>query len=147
MTGAPTAGTRTSTLSDVDPRSGGARRLAWAGFAVLLALQVWGLYLASGAGPSVVPHLDKIGHLGMFAAPAALAGLLRSRGALAVLLLHALVSEPLQDRLTQGRSSDPWDTVADLLGMVLGVLVVAWWRRRSLRDPSGAAGARRGAPP
>lgn len=78
----------------------------------------------SGAGPPLLPHLEKLGHLGLFAAPAAVAALLRSRWALLVLLVHALLSEPLQGWLASGRDSDPWDTAADLLGMVLGVLVV-----------------------
>ena len=117
------------------------RTVAWTGFGAALVVQVWGLYLLTGGGePFVVPHLDKVAHLGLFAVPTALAALLGSRGALLVLALHALVSEPLQGWLTGGRQSDPWDTAADLAGMVLGVLVVRTWRGGAGPAPAAAAG-------
>lgn len=120
------------------------RTVAWTGFGAALLVQVWGLYLLAGDGePFAVPHLDKVVHLGLFAVPAALAALLSSRGALLVLVLHALVSEPLQGWLASGRHSSPWDTVADLLGMVLGVLVARAWRGGQRRGPGPGAAAGR----
>jgi hypothetical protein len=46
-------------------------------------------------------------------------------------VLHAAVSEPLQGALTTTRVADPWDFVADLVGIVLGVVVAMGIRRRA----------------
>jgi hypothetical protein len=75
------------------------------------------------------PHADKVGHLGMFALPALLAVLLRAPAVLVVLLLHAVVAEPLQDRLTTSRVTDAWDAVANLTGVAAGALVGRLLRR------------------
>ena len=105
------------------------RSLAWAAFALLLVVQVYVLYLASGVGPAPFRHADKIVHVVVFALPAAVAALLARGWAVAVLVGHAVVSEPLQAWTTSGRVADVWDAVADLVGIVLGVLVVRSVRR------------------
>ena len=99
---------------------------------VTLVLQVVGLYSATAPGPQEGPAgLDKIGHLLVFAVPAALAWLLGARWLVVVLVLHALVSEPLQSWVAPLREPDPLDAVADLLGVALGVAVARALRRRS----------------
>jgi len=83
-------------------------------------------------GPDTgLPGLDKVGHLLMFAAPAALATLLGARWVLVALVVHALVSEPLQGWVAPQREADPLDAVADLLGIAAGVALARALRRRS----------------
>jgi hypothetical protein len=105
------------------------RTAGWVVLVALLALQLWALYVAGGTGGPLFPHSDKAGHLTMFAAPAALAVLLRSRSVLALLLVHALVAEPVQGWLTETRVTDTWDAVANLTGLALGTLVALRWGR------------------
>ncbi|MGB3828862.1 MAG: hypothetical protein WA962_08800 [Ornithinimicrobium sp.] len=107
-----------------------ARRQAF-GLAVLtglLALPVYGLYLATPSAEQQIPYVDKFVHMAMFATPAAVAAAFRFRWAIAVLVVHAIVSEPLQGALTTTRNVDFWDMVADLLGIVVGVAAVRQWR-------------------
>jgi hypothetical protein len=78
----------------------------------------------------------------MFALPAVVAVRLARTWPWTVLVLHALLSEPLQAWLTTQRQLDPWDTVADLVGIVLGVLAAQAWRKRA----ADAEGARRRSP-
>jgi VanZ family protein len=115
------------------------RRAAWVLLVVLLVLQAVGLYSADAPGPGGVPGLDKVGHLLAFALPAAVAGWLRSRRVVVLLVVHAVVSEPLQGWLTPARQPDPLDAAADLVGIALGLLLA-----RSLRGaavpPSGKMG-------
>ncbi len=99
---------------------------------LLVVIQLVVLYGPStGAGPQL-PHLDKVVHALVFAAPTAVA-LLWRRGwwVVGALALHATVSELAQARLLSSRSGDVWDMVADLTGILLGVgLVVAFRVRR-----------------
>ena len=104
--------------------------LGWFALLVALLVQCYGLYAPQMPGPDGVPGLDKVGHLVAFAVPAALAWWLRARWLLPVLVLHALVSEPLQAVLAPGRQPDPVDAVADLVGIALGVWVAATTARR-----------------
>ena len=99
---------------------------------VALVLQAVGLYSASMPGPDVgVPGVDKVGHLMAFAVPAALAWLLGARWLVVALVVHALVSEPLQSWVAPLRQPDPLDALADLLGIALGVAVARALLRRS----------------
>lgn len=100
--------------------------------AVALVLQVVGLYSASVPGPDVgVPGVDKVAHLAAFAVPAGLAWLLGARWLVVVLVLHALVSEPLQSWVAPLRQPDLLDAVADLVGVGVGVAVARALSRRS----------------
>jgi H+/gluconate symporter-like permease len=45
-----------------------------------------------------------------------------------LLVIHAVASELIQDRLLAGRTGDPADVVADLSGVLIVTLVL--WRRR-----------------
>lgn len=97
-----------------------------------LAIQVGGLYADTVPGPPpAVPYLDKIGHLLAFGVPAALAWWLGARWLVWVLVAHALVSEIIQGLFTSARVMDPLDTVANLVGIVIGVALARAVRARS----------------
>lgn len=112
--------------------------LGWLALLVALVVQAWGLYAPATPQPGGVPGLDKVAHLVAFAVPAALARLLGARWVLGLLLVHAVVSEPLQHLLAPTRQLDPWDAAADLVGVALGWLLAGGLARRS--------GARSGEP-
>ncbi len=102
------------------------------GLALLLQLVV--LYAPSAPGGPEVNGLDKVIHAGVFGAAvltALLAGLPR-RWVLAVLALHAPVSEVVQATLLPSRDGDVWDAVADLtgVGLALGAFLVISRKRR-----------------
>lgn len=97
--------------------------MSWLALVVTLAVQAVGLYSDSPPGPTGPAGTDKVGHVLVFAAPVALAWLLGARWLVPVLVLHALVAEPLQGWLVPTRMMDPWDTVANLAGVALGVAV------------------------
>lgn len=105
------------------------RLLVWLALLVSLVVQVVGLYSGTVPGPEGVARLDKLNHLVGFAVPAALAWWLGARWVVVALVLHALVSEPLQGWLAPLRHPDVVDTVADLLGIVVGVGVARLLRR------------------
>ncbi|WP_153393499.1 VanZ family protein [Ornithinicoccus halotolerans] len=107
------------------------RTTAWTSWWVMLLVQLYGLYGPVVEGPGGPLSLDKLGHVLMFGVAAAVAAALRSRAALTVVVLHALVSEPLQAVLTSTRQADVLDLAADLVGIVLGVGVVGWWQVRA----------------
>lgn len=96
----------------------------------MIGLQAYALYGVQGPDVPSFWMADKLGHLAMFAVPAVVAVRLARTGPFVVLVLHALASEPLQAWLTTARQLDPWDTVADLIGIVLGVLAAQAWARR-----------------
>lgn len=88
-----------------------------------------------------LPGADKVGHVVVFAlvVTAALWAEIPARIVLPVLLGHAVVSELLQHLVLAGRSGDPWDVLADVVGVALGWMA---WRlilavRRAGRGPSG----------
>lgn len=112
------------------------RALAPALLVVSLVIQCVVLYSPQGPGVSPFPLSDKVVHLLVFAAPAALALLAGFRPALVVALLgaQAVLSEVLQAEFLPGRSGDPLDVVADLAGVGLAVVAVGWWVRS--RGPS-----------
>ena len=92
--------------------------------AVLVQLVV--LYAPSAPSVPAFPNVDKVVHVSVFLVPvlvALLAGM-RPRVVVPVFAAHALLSEVMQHTLLPGRSGDPLDVVADLVGVALGVL--AW---------------------
>lgn len=100
-------------------------------------LQFVVLYAPSAPGSGSVPYADKLVHAGIFALPVFLALLARLPllAVVPVVALHAPVSEVVQARLLTGRAGDPWDAVADLVGVGLGVLAAgAVGRQRAGRD-------------
>ena len=98
-----------------------------------IAVQCWALYAPrTPSVPGPLP-LDKVVHLSLFAAAAALgvrAGI-PSRWLLAGLVLQAAVSEFAQGALLSGRSGDIRDFAADAAGVAIGLLLGSIWTRRA----------------
>lgn len=98
--------------------------MRWA-LATTLVVHAVALYLPGSAisGPSSLPPgSDKVVHFLLFAAPAFLIRRITSRWwPIGLLALHAPVSEVIQWGLVPHRSGDPFDVVADLLGIIAGV--------------------------
>ncbi|GAA4125867.1 hypothetical protein GCM10022415_33260 [Knoellia locipacati] len=90
-----------------------------------LVLQLVVVYAPSGGGVAPFPNFDKLVHLTVFALPVLFALLARLPlvPVVTLMALHAPVSEVVQATLLPHRSGDPWDAVADLTGVALGVLV------------------------
>ncbi|MGB3763674.1 MAG: VanZ family protein [Ornithinimicrobium sp.] len=107
---------------------GRGRLLGWVALSALVVLQIYALYLAVPTAERQIPYVDKFVHMALFATPAAVAAALRMRWFIGALVLHALVSEPLQAAVTRHRNEDVWDGVADLLGIAVGVAAVRQWR-------------------
>ncbi|MPV38972.1 VanZ family protein [Georgenia subflava] len=94
---------------------------------VAVALQLLVLYAPRlpDVGPTDVPGLDKLGHAVVFAA-VTLTGLragLRPGLVIGFGLAHAVVSEVLQHAVLPGRSGDPFDVLADVVGVALGLIL------------------------
>jgi VanZ family protein len=120
------------------------RALAVAALVVACAVQLYGLYAPTSPGPPMPPGTDKVVHLLLFAAvmvTGLLAGI-RARPLAAVLAAHAVVSEVVQHALLTGRTGDPWDVVADLVGVAVGWWAVRLLRRRRDAAPAGTGRAR-----
>jgi hypothetical protein len=98
------------------------RRWSYLPVLVAVVLQLVLLYAPSSGGVSPFPNFDKLVHSAMFALPVffALLARLPRVPVIAVLALHAPVSELIQWTLLPNRSGDPWDVVADLVGVTLG---------------------------
>jgi hypothetical protein len=114
------------------------RRLA---FTVAVTVQLAVLYAprVPATGAEGVPHLDKLGHLAVFAAvvwTGARAGV-PLRWLLTGMGVHALGSEWLQHLALSQRAGDPTDVVANLAGTALG----AWGAVRAHGARSGKHGA------
>ena len=95
-------------------------------FGLLLLAQLAALYWPRVDLQGPVTWSDKVVHVLLFLLPT-VAGLLagvRPAYVVGLLALHAPVSELVQHYLLPNRSGDPWDAVADLSGVVLGVTSV-----------------------
>lgn len=95
-----------------------------------LLLQTALLYWPRITGPEGGLPVDKVAHLATFAGVAALgvwAGV-PVRWVVLILVGQAVVSELVQAFLLEGRGGDPWDLVADLAGIVVGIVAAARWR-------------------
>jgi VanZ family protein len=100
-------------------------RAAWV-FGVLLVAHLAALYWPRVDLQGPVTWSDKVVHVLLFLAPT-VAGLLaglRPAYLVGLLALHAPVIELVQHYLLPNRTGDPWDAVADLGGVVLGVTSV-----------------------
>lgn len=99
--------------------------------AVLVHLLV--LYSPEGTGSGWAPEgSDKVVHALIFGAPIVLGALvgLPLRLLVAVFAAHAVISEVVQHVWLPHRSGDPWDVVADLVGVLLGWLLARGLLRR-----------------
>jgi hypothetical protein len=93
--------------------------------AVTVAVQLAVLYWPRAAAGGGLPYVDKVVHVAVFGAVAwagCRAGV-PHRVLVPLLVAQALVSELVQARLLAGRSGDPADVVADLVGTGLGLLL------------------------
>ncbi|WP_458525221.1 VanZ family protein [Onishia taeanensis] len=110
------------------------RRRVWAGLAVLAALAIALGSLTPGAEmPDSLPW-DKANHFIGYGGLAGLVGLagLRARPAFALVVAYGVAIEFAQ-RLVPGRmGGDPFDILANTLGALLGLAVLALLRRRLL---------------
>ena len=109
------------------------RRRAWRwAFLGSLVVQAVAVYAPSAPGAGELHGIDKVVHVTVFAVPA-VAGLmagLRPSWLLALLAVHAPVSELVQHVALPHRDGDLGDVAADLLGVGLGAIAVHLWRRR-----------------
>ncbi|MFG1624900.1 VanZ family protein [Kribbella sp. NPDC049227] len=108
---------------------------AWrAAFVAACLLQLYGVYAPREAGPHVgIPMADKFAHMFLFGSVAFLGLKLRisARWLLGALVANAIVSELAQYYLLPQRDGDPFDVLADLIGVALG----AWLGFRVFRGP------------
>jgi hypothetical protein len=101
-------------------------------FALACLVNLAALYTPRSAGGDL-PYADKLTHLLLFAAVAYTGSRLRLplvwlAGAL---VLNAAVSELVQHAWLTNRSGDVSDALADLAGVLLGVLLAGGWRSRT----------------
>lgn len=95
-------------------------------FVAAVVTNVAALYWPRGVSTAVeIPQLDKVVHLLLFAAVAwtGLRARLQGRVLLPLLVVHAVLSEVLQATLLPQRSGDPADVLADLAGVLAGILL------------------------
>lgn len=106
--------------------------------AVLVQLVVLYVPRVPDVGAVGVPGADKVVHAAVFAAVtlAALRATLPAVPVLALVAAHAPVSELLQHLVLPGRSGDPVDVLADLVGVALGA-TTAWWLAVRAAPPAG----------
>jgi hypothetical protein len=97
---------------------------------VLVQLGV--LYAPTSGGVAPFANFDKLVHMAVFLLPVLFALLARLPlwPVVAVMALHAPVSEVVQATFLPHRSGDPWDALADLTGVALGVLAATATRTR-----------------
>jgi hypothetical protein len=114
--------------------------LAASGAVLAVSLQLWGLYRVAGPPqPPGFPLADKLGHAVGFALPVLLillaAALRRLPGwqwpnpatqavVVSVFAAHAVVSELIQHVWYLHRTGDPFDVVADWVGIAAGVVLL-----------------------
>lgn len=121
---------------------------------VAVAGHLYGLYRTTGPPtPSWFSHADKIEHVVGFAAPVCLiliAGVFWLRRhhpgqsavrlpriVVAVFVLHAVVSELVQHFFYAGRTGDPFDVLADWIGVTVGWGLARLIAARVRRSVSG----------
>lgn len=117
-------------------------------FALAVIVQLLALYWPNPPQGGGAPGLDKVVHVGVFLAPALLGMLagLRPVVLAPLLIAHAVVSELVQHFLLPGRAGDPWDAVADIVGVAVGLAIGSALLLRGGGRPAGPAsdGAPRG---
>jgi VanZ family protein len=98
--------------------------------AAAMFVQVLAVYSPGAPHGPEISGLDKLVHLLLFAAPtfAGLAAGLRPRWLLALLAIHAPLSEVVQWAGLPNRDGDVWDALADLTGVLVAWLLFSGWR-------------------
>ena len=99
------------------------------------------LYWPRAAGQGGIPGLDKLVHVVVFGAVlwAGRRAGLPDRVLVPVLVVHAVVSELVQATLLPGRSGDPADVAADLVGVAVVAVAGRRWNRRRGSRPERAS--------
>lgn len=111
-------------------------------FALAVVVQLAALYAPASPSGGGVPGLDKVTHAALFLAPALLGVLAGIRPVVLapLLIAHAIVSEVVQHLALAQRSGDPWDAVADIVGVAAGLAIgsalLLRWRRPDARGTS-----------
>jgi VanZ family protein len=125
------------TVSVAGSTGSGVKVWLWrAGFVAACLLHLYGVYSPSQAGPDIgLPLADKVAHLFLFGSVAflGLKAAVPARWLLVALVGNALLSELVQHFVLPQRSGDPFDSVADLLGVAVG----AWLATRSKAPSRG----------
>lgn len=86
-----------------------------------------------GSGPVGLPHLDKVTHLALFAAPTfLLRRLTNAWWPIMAMVIHGPLSETIQHYWIPNRAGDPFDVAADVAGVGLGL----WLAHRVQQDES-----------
>ena len=88
----------------------------------MLLVSVYVLFTPRAGGEALFYGSDKVVHLVLFALLAATTRWRFGRG-LALVTAYAVLSEVVQGVLLSTRSGDPYDVVADLLGVAAGWLL------------------------
>ena len=124
------------------PRRTAGRVLLLGLLAVAIAVQLVVLYAPSSPADPRFAGADKVVHVLVFLVPVTVALLAGGplRLVVGVFAAHAVVSEVVQGVALTARSGDALDTVADLVGIGLGVLVWALVGRVAARRRPSAAG-------
>lgn len=94
-------------------------------FVLAVVVQLIALYLPNPPSGGGLQGMDKVVHAAIFLAPAlfgVLAGL-RPVVLAPLLIAHAVASELVQHTLLPGRGGDPWDAVADVVGVAIGLAI------------------------
>lgn len=103
----------------------GDRRVLGTLFALALVAQLAALYWPNPPRVGGVPGDDKLVHAVIFLAPALLGVLAGIRPVVLapLLIAHAVASEVVQHVALPGRGGDPWDAVADIVGVAIGLAI------------------------
>ncbi|QNE23207.1 VanZ family protein [Kribbella qitaiheensis] len=100
-----------------------------AGFVLACLIHLYGVYWPRQAGPDTLfPYADKVAHLLLFGSVAflGLGAAVPARWLLGALAVNAVLSEVIQHYLLPHRSGDPFDSLADLVGVAVGALLGFW---------------------
>ncbi|MEO3938398.1 VanZ family protein [Dermatophilaceae bacterium Soc4.6] len=139
MTGSPSASREPEAVSGRPLRS-----RSWAVASVVVAAgHLAALYWPRITVEGPVAWTDKLVHPLLFLVPMLVWSRWwgRWQPVAAVLAAHAVVSEVVQHGLLPHRSGDPWDSVADLLGVGVGILAAVVLRRAGRSAASRPQGA------
>lgn len=113
--------------------------LARVGFALAVAVHLVVLYLPAipSSVPAGIPGADKVVHVLVFAAVMATGVIARvpTRWLVAALVVHASLSEVIQEMVLPGRGGELADLAANLGGIALGWYLASVVRRRRLEVP------------
>jgi hypothetical protein len=123
------AGSQTESPAAPQTSIGRAGRYHRIGFFVVVAVHLAVLYWPRTPSGGGLP-IDKVVHAAIFAVVlwAAARARLWVWPVGILLAIHAVVSELVQHYLLTGRSGDPADSIADLVGVAI-VAGYLWWRR------------------